>query len=244
MDFFLSIIIPVYNEQRCVGNTLDKILDYFRNKEYSIEIICVNDGSNDNTLNIIEEYKETNLKNLNKIDLKIINNKNNFGKGYSVRTGGLASNGKYVLFTDADLSTPIEEFDKFLRIIEDGYNIVIGSRDLPDSNIIQRQHIIRESMGKFFNLLVRIIMNFKYRDTQCGFKLFGRKSVNNIFPKLNINDFSFDVEILYLAEKLRLKVREVPITWNNSKDSKVRIIRDSFRMLLSLIKIKRMHKKI
>ncbi len=241
MDLFLSIIIPAYNEQRCVGNTLDKVLDYFRNKKYPIEIICVNDGSNDNTLNIIEEYKKINF---NKVDMKIINNKNNSGKGYSVRTGVLASNGKYVLFTDADLSTPIEEVDKFLRIIEEGYNVVIGSRDLPGSNIIQRQHIIRESMGKFFNFLVRIIMNFKYRDTQCGFKLFDRKSANNIFPKLNINDFSFDVEILYLAKKLGLKVREVPITWNNSKDSKVRIIRDSFRMLLSLIRIKKIHKKI
>jgi len=244
LDFFLSIIIPAYNEQRCVGNTLDKILDYFRNKKYFIEIICVNDGSNDSTLNIIERHKEANLENLNNINLKIINNENNSGKGYSVRIGGLASTGEYVLFTDADLSTPIEEFDRLFNFIKDGYNITIGSRDLPGSNIIKRQAIIREYMGKCFNLLVRKIMNFKYRDTQCGFKLFDRKSVNNIFPELKINDFSFDVEILYLAEKLGLKVKEVPITWNNSKDSKVRIIRDSFRMLLSLLKIKRKHKKI
>jgi len=244
LDYFLSIIIPVYNEQRCVIHTLDKILDYFRNKKYFTEIICVNDGSDDNTLSLIEKFIEANLENLNNINLKIINNENNSGKGYSVRIGGLASTGKYVLFTDADLSTPIEEFDKLFNFTKDSYNITIGSRDLPGSNITKRQTLLREYMGKCFNLLVRIIMNFTYRDTQCGFKLFDRKSVNNIFPELKINDFSFDVEILYLAEKLELKVKEVPITWNNSEDSKVRIIRDSFRMLLNLIKIKRIHKKI
>lgn len=243
MNSFLSIVIPAYNEQKCIINTLDKISDFFRNKGHFVEIICVNDGSNDSTLNVIEEYKEANLKNLNNINLKTINNKNNFGKGYSVRRGVLASNGGYILFTDADLSTPIKEFDKLFNFIKGGYNIAIGSRDLPGSNIIQRQAIIREYMGKCFNLLVRKIMNFKYRDTQCGFKLFDRKSVNMIFPELKINDFSFDVEILYLAEKLGLKVKEVPVTWNNSKDSKVRIIKDSLRMLLSLIEIKRMHKK-
>ena len=190
MDSFLSIVIPAYNEQKCIINTLDKISDFFRNKEHFVEIICVNDGSNDSTLNIMEEYREANLKDLNNINLIIINNEKNSGKGYSVRKGVLASTGEFVLFTDTDLSTPIEEFDRLFNFIKDGYNIVIGSRDLPGSNIIQRQAIIREYMGKCFNFLVRKIMNFKYRDTQCGFKLFDRKSVNMIFPELKINLFS------------------------------------------------------
>lgn len=245
MDYFLSIVIPVYNEQNNIKESLKKIFIYLNNnKKISSEIILVNDGSTDNTLDIIDKYKKSILNNFEKIDFRIINNKNNFGKGYSIRVGVLASSGDYVLFTDADLSTPIEEFDILFDNVLKGCNIAIASRDLPGSNIVQRQHIIRESMGKLFNLFVRKIMNLNYRDTQCGFKLFDRKSVNMIFPKLRINDFSFDVEILYIAEKLGLKVKEVPVTWNNSKDSKVRIIKDSFKMLLSLIKIKRMNRKL
>jgi len=244
MDYFLTIVIPVYNEQNNIKESLKKIFNYLNKKKISSEIILVNDGSTDNTLDIIDKYKKSILNNSEKIDFRIIDNKNNFGKGYSIKVGVLASSGDYVLFTDADLSTPIEEFDILFDNVLKGYNIAIASRGLPGSNIVQRQHIIRESMGKLFNLFVRKIMNLNYRDTQCGFKIFDRKSVNMIFPKLRINDFSFDVEILYITEKLGLKVKEVPVTWNNSNNSKVRIIKDSFKMLLSLIRIKRMHRKL
>jgi len=244
MKYCLSVVLPMFNEQSQIKDTLSKIISYLKNKDFYFELILVNDGSTDDTLDIIDKCIKSILNNSEKIGFRIIDNKNNFGKGYSIKVGISASSGDYVLFTDADLSTPIEEFDILFDNILKGYNIVIASRDLPGSNIVQRQHIIRESMGKFFNLLVRKIMNLDYRDTQCGFKLFDRKSVNMIFPKLRINDFSFDVEILYIAKKMGLKVKEVPITWNNSKDSKVRVIQDSFKMLLSLIKIKRMHRKL
>ncbi len=244
MNYFLSVVLPIFNEQNRIKKTLNKIISYLKVKDFSFELILVNDGSSDNTLNIMEKYKRSILNNFEKIDFRIIDNKNNFGKGYSVKVGVLASSGDNVLFTDADLSTPIEELDILFDSISNGYNIAIASRDLPGSNIVQRQNIIRESMGKLFNLFVRKIMNFNYRDTQCGFKLFDRKAVNMIFPKLKINDFSFDVEILYIAEKLGLKVKEVPVTWNNSKDSKVRVIQDSLKMFFSLIKIKRIHRKL
>jgi len=244
MRYSLSVVLPMFNEQSHIKETLNKIINYLKTKDFNFELILVNDGSTDNTLNIIDKYKKSILNNSKKIDFSIIDNKNNFGKGYSIKVGISASSGDYVLFTDVDLSTPIEEFDILFNNILKGYNIAIASRDLPGSNIVQRQHIIRESMGKLFNLFVRKIMNLNYSDTQCGFKLFDRKSVNMIFPRLIINDFSFDVEILYIAEKLGLKVKEVPVTWNNTKDSKVRVIQDSFKMLLSLIKIKRMHRKL
>ena len=222
MKPFLSIVIPAYNEQSCIKESLIKIYNYLTTQKLLSEIIIVNDGSNDKTLDNINNFKNNNQNPMD--NLLIVNNEKNIGKGYSVRKGVLFSKGDYVLFTDADLSTPIDELAKLFSFIKEGYNIVIGSRDLPGSKIIVRQHIIRESMGKFFNYLVRKIMKFKYRDTQCGFKIFDRKSVNLIFPYLKINDFSFDVEILYLAERLGLKVIEAPITWNNSKDSKVKIL--------------------
>jgi dolichyl-phosphate beta-glucosyltransferase len=240
--FFLSIVIPIYNEQNRIQGTLKKISDYYSKKDYYYELILVNDGSNDSTSEILRKYKEKLDGHSKNYTLRILNNKKNIGKGFSVRKGVLASKGKYVLFTDADLSTPIEEAEKLLFYLQNSYNISIGSRGLSDSKIIIRQNIIRQSMGKFFNFLVRKIMKLKYIDTQCGFKCFDRNTVDSIFPFLKVNDFSFDIEILFLAEKLQLKVKEVPICWLNSNDSKVRMIRSSFDMLLSLLKLKKIHK--
>lgn len=181
---------------------------------------------------------EANLKNGK---IYILDNKVNKGKGFSVRRGVIVSKGQYVLFSDADLSTPMEEFEKLLTHLKNGYNIAIGSRGLKDSKIIVRQNKLREYMGKIFNILVRIITNLKYKDTQCGFKCFDRKSVNSIFPYLKINGFSFDIEILYLAKKFGLKVSEIPIRWINKNNSKVSTIRAPIKMFIDLVRIIKIH---
>jgi len=241
MEYFLSIVIPVYNEENRIKKTLGKIVDYFSQKEIKYEIILVNDGSTDNTGEIINEFKDKLDNNESNCTISIIDNKRNTGKGFSVRSGMLTSKGKYILFSDADLSTPIEEVEHLLFYLKDGFNIAIGSRSLKESKIIIRQNKVRESMGKFFNFLVRKITSLKYIDTQCGFKIFDRKAIDSIFPYLKIDDFSFDVEILYLAEKFGLKVKEVPIHWLNSRDSKVSMIKDPIFMIINLIRIKKIH---
>jgi dolichyl-phosphate beta-glucosyltransferase len=241
MHIFLSIVIPIYNEQYCIEYTLRKIISYMSDKDVNYELILVNDGSKDDTYEVIKKFKNKIVEGKNNINFIVLNNKNNMGKGFSVRKGVLASSGKFILFTDADLSIMIEEEQKLYKYIKDGFDVAIASRELPGSELIGKQNIIREFAGKLFNVLVRQILKLKYRDTQCGFKYFNRKAALLIFPGLQMNDFSFDIEILYLAEKLRLKIKEVPIVWKNNKDSKVNILRDSLKMLLGLIKIKKMY---
>lgn len=241
MELFLSIIIPMYNEEPRIIPTLKKIINYFSDKKFNYELILINDGSKDNTYGTVSDFKNKTNNIKKNFNIIILNNKKNRGKGFSVRKGILNAKGKHALFTDADLSTPIEEFEKLLYPLQNGYSIAIGSRGLKDSNIIVRQNKARESMGKFFNVLMKKITNLNYSDTQCGFKCFDRQAVNSIFPKLVIDDLSFDVEILYLAEKLGLKIKEVPVSWINSTESKVRIIKDPIIMFKSLMKIKKIH---
>lgn len=241
MELFLSIIIPMYDEEPRIIPTLKKIINYFSDKKFNYELILINDGSKDNTCVTVSDFKNKMNDNKKNFNIIILNNKKNRGKGFSVRKGILNAKGKYALFTDADLSTPIEEFEKLLFPLQNGYNIAIGSRGSKESTIIVRQNIFRESMGKFFNALMKKITNLNYSDTQCGFKCFDRQSIDSIFPKLVIDDLSFDVEILYLAEKLGFKIKEVPIIWINSTESKVRIIKDPIIMFRSLMKIKKIH---
>jgi dolichyl-phosphate beta-glucosyltransferase len=246
MDIFLSIIIPSYNEQYCIENTLSAIIKYFKNKNYNIEIIIIDDGSIDNTREVTQKYIKVfadspEIFPLEKIRIKLIENENNSGKGFSVKKGILKSSGQFVLFTDSDLSTPIEEFENLFYNLNKGFDIAIGSRDLPESKIIQHQNIVRESMGKVFNFFVRKLVKLDFRDTQCGFKLFKKEVANIIFPKMKINGFGFDVEVLYIAKRLGFKVIEVPVKWQNNKDSRVNILTDSLKMFLCLFQIKKLH---
>lgn len=239
LKYFLSIVIPAFNEEFRILGTLGKIHKYFSNKGFDFEIIVVDDGSTDNTVKVIEGFKER--LSPDRHTIKIIKNGKNKGKGYSVRKGVLSAKGRYVLFSDADLSTPIEEFEKLFKYLQNGYNISIASRELKGSNIKIRQCRIREYMGKTFNFIIRKVTKLDFMDTQCGFKCFDRDSIEKVFPNLKINDFSFDIEILYLASKLGLKIKEVPVTWENSAVSKVNPIKDSVKMFLNLIRIKKIH---
>lgn len=248
MRYFLSVVIPIYNEQNIIKATLEKIVHYLSNKNFDYELILVNDGSTDKTGDVIYKFKKglesKSENNPNNYKIIVLDNEKNRGKGYSVRRGVLESCGKYVLFTDADGSIPIEETEKLLNYLEDSFNIAIGSKWLKDSTISGRPKRLRRVLGKTFNFFVRKIINLDYKDTQCGFKCFDRKSIDLIFPLLKINDFSFDVEILYLAKKLNLKVKEVPVQCINWNDSKIKIVKDSIKMFINLLKIKKLHSNL
>jgi len=228
----VSVIIPAFNEERRLPATLGKIHRYFENKDYSYEVLVVDDGSTDNTAERIEDY----IKMHN--STRLIRNGINKGKGYSVKNGFLQANGDYLLFSDADLSTPIEEIDKFSGYLREGYDVAIGSRGLKESDIQVHQPWFREMMGKAFNILVRLLSLRGFKDTQCGFKCFTRKAALEICKRQRMERFSFDVEMLYIAKKLGYKVKEVPVRWVNEPETKVKAVRDSVNMFFDLLRIR------
>src|SRR3972149_1008789 len=229
----ISIIIAAYNEERRIIPSLLKIKEYVTKQDLPYEIIVVDDGSTDNTHTVVRDL----IKDVPY--LKVISYVPNRGKGYALRQGILASKGEGVLLTDADLSTPIEELSKLFPLIYNHkYDIAIGSRALALSEIIRKQPWWRQSMGKFFNRLVKTLVIEDFKDTQCGFKLFGGDMARSLFKEAQIDRFAYDVEILAIAKKKGKRIAEVPITWINSPESKVSPIRDSLQMLLDLLKIR------
>jgi len=231
----ISVIIPAYNEEKRILPTLEKVYDYFsRVQNMDFEIIVVDDGSKDNTEKVVKNFAKDKSKRV-----KFIKHKENKGKGTAVKTGMMEAKGEYILFSDADLSTPIEEFGKLKKAIDRGYDIAIGSRGLPESKIVIPQPWYRRYIGKIFPLIVRIIVMKNFRDTQCGFKLFKKKIAKELFANLITSGFAFDVEILYKALKKEYNVKEIPVKWYNYKESKVSILKAPFNMLKEIIKIKR-----
>jgi dolichyl-phosphate beta-glucosyltransferase len=228
----ISLIIPVYNEEKRIKLTLSKCISYFKNKKIDYEIIIVDDGSTDKTRLIIKDYLSENK------NIKLTKQRKNKGKGYSVKEGMLLANGDYLLFSDADLSTPIEEIEKFIKVMKKGYDIVIASRNMKDSIIPIKQPFFRKFLGQVFPLIVNLLILPGYKDTQCGFKLFKKEVAIKIFSKQKINDFGFDVEILFIAKKYGYKIKEIPVIWSNSLVSKVSPLLDSIRMFLDILKIR------
>jgi len=228
----ISIVIPAYNEEKRIEKTLKKVYEYFKGKKVEFEIIVVDDGSNDKTVEIVEKFSSDRKK------IRILKHEKNMGKGAAVKTGILNAKGELILFTDADLSTPIEEFEKLKKKIEKGYDIAIGSRGLKDSKIVIPQPFYRRIIGRIFPLLVRLIVIKDFKDTQCGFKLFKKEAAKKIFSQLKTEGFAFDVEVLAKGKKEGYKIAEVGVLWYNSPRSSVKIFRDSFRMFVSLLKIK------
>jgi dolichyl-phosphate beta-glucosyltransferase len=234
----LSIIVPAYNEEKRLGRTLDSIRTYFQGKEYSYEVLIVDDGSKDNTSLLAEKsLLSTESKS------KIIKNNRNRGKGYSVRAGVRKAEGDLILLSDADLSTPIEEFEKLGEYISRGFDIAIGSRSVKGADVRISQPKYRVLMGKTFNFMVRALLLRGFIDTQCGFKLFKKNCIKDIEPDMKIDGFSFDVEMLYLALKKGYTVKEVPVVWEDFKGSKVNPFYDSARMFKDLLYIKAIHIK-
>ncbi|MGA2193285.1 MAG: dolichyl-phosphate beta-glucosyltransferase [Nitrospirota bacterium] len=228
----LSVVIPAYNEENRILPTIKKIHEYLKTKKVEFELLVVDDGSTDRTVEIARGATAF------LPSLSVMENGVNRGKGYSVRNGFLNTRGKFVLFSDADLSTPIEELDKFLAEAERGADVVIGSRAMSCSHILRRQPLHRVLMGKAFNRLVRAFAVKGISDTQCGFKLLRRSACEGIIRAQRIDGFAYDVELLFLASRNRLRTKEVPVTWANSPASKVRVLEDSFKMFLDVIRIR------
>ncbi len=229
----ISIIIAAYNEERRIIPSLFKIREYITKQDLPYEIIVVDDGSTDKTHIVVRDLTR------DVPYLRVISYLPNRGKGYALRQGVLASKGEVVLLTDADLSTPIEELSKLLPLIYNHkYDLAIGSRALALSEIIRKQPWWRQSMGKFFNKLVKTLVIEDFKDTQCGFKLFRGDMARSLFKEALIDRFAYDVEILAIAKKKGKRIVEVPITWINSPESKVSPIRDSLQMLFDLLKIR------
>ncbi|MGQ9603011.1 MAG: dolichyl-phosphate beta-glucosyltransferase [bacterium] len=228
------MVIPAYNEESRIGQSVARIRDYLASNGYTFEIIVVNDGSNDRTSEIVSNIQKDDDR------ISLLSLKENMGKGYAVRVGMLAARGDVILFSDADLSTPIEEIENLLNYLGE-FDLVIGSRSLPDSRLIVRQPHYREMMGRIFNFLVRCLLVRGFVDTQCGFKIMTRATARAIFRLARINSFSFDVEMIFIANKHHFKIRDVPVTWINSRNSKVHPLIDSAKMLLDLFRIKLYH---
>ncbi|MHB1001556.1 MAG: dolichyl-phosphate beta-glucosyltransferase [Armatimonadota bacterium] len=234
----LSIIIPAYNEETRILNTLLVISKYIETLTYVCEVIVVDDGSSDSTLSICREFSASHER------FDIITYQENRGKGYAVRTGMLRASGAYMLLCDADLATPIEEIEGFWEYMDDDVDIVVASRPLHKSHLVKRQPMYREMAGRTLNLLVQLLAVPGIKDTQCGFKLFRKEAAHNIFVLCTIDGFSFDIEVLHVAQKLGYGISEAAVHWYHRSGSKVRFLRDGTRMLADLIRIRIRHRRL
>ena len=226
---FISIIIPIYNENDILEKNILNILNYFQNKS-DFEIIVIDDGSTDNSIKTLNSLKLNNLI--------ILRNNQNMGKGHSIIKGVLESKGDLILQTDADLSAPIMEFEKLFIKYKNGFDFVIGSRSKANSKVNIKQNFFRIILGKLFNILTYLILNLNYNDTQCGFKIYNSIKLKNVIKSCKVKKFCIDVEILYLAKLKKYKVMEEGIIWNDKKNSKVNLIKDPLNMFIDLVKIK------
>ncbi len=230
-ELLLSVVIPTFNEEKFISNTLMKIQDHFEMKHIPYEIIIVDDGSSDSTAEILEQLTKENNK------LILLRNMSRCGKGAAIRRGLLNASAKYVFFCDADLSTPIEEIDEFLKWLAEGYDIVIGSRRLAESEIKGGQPYTRTLARFSLQCLAKFVVR-GFSDTQCGFKGFSQEAARNIFNIQKTDGYAFDIEVLYIGKKLGYRIKEVPVTWVYSTYSKINIFSDPFKMAKDILKIK------
>lgn len=227
----LSLIVPAYNEQSRLPTTLERIAAYAQQGHREVEVLVIDDGSTDHTAAVAESFR-------GQIPgLRVISNGVNRGKGFSVRHGVEEARGRIVLFTDADLSAPIEEADKLIDALE-RFDVAIGSRAVNRSLITVHQSPLREFAGILFNKIVRVILRLPFVDTQCGFKAFTRERCRIIFAQQTIERFGFDPELLYLARHHGLRAVEIPVRWGHSPATKVSMLRDSVQMFLDVFKIR------
>jgi dolichyl-phosphate beta-glucosyltransferase len=227
-----SIVIPAYNEEARIGATLEKVLRFIQTQGWEAEVIVVNDGSKDRTSDVVQSFVAKSPI------LHLVENPGNRGKGYSVRSGMLQARGRIVLFSDADLSSPIEESLKLFAALENGADVAIGSRWLRAELQTQRQPLHRQLFGRIFNLLLRITLGLQFADTQCGFKAFKRAAAQAIFPWQKIERWGFDPEILFLARKFDFKVEEVPVHWGHSGGARINPLIDGARMFQEMLRIR------
>jgi len=227
-----SFIVPAYNESGRIRPTLDEILRYTAEQNWDVEILVVDDGSHDDTADVIREYARGYSQ------IRLLQNPGNRGKGYSVRNGMLHARGDICLFTDADLSSPISEAPKLFEAIRAGADGAIGSRWLRAELQTERQPLYRQAFGRIFNLVLRVFLGLRFKDTQCGFKAFRREAAQRIFPLQKIERWGFDPEILYIARRMGLQVAEVPVLWAHSEGTRLHPFRDGMRMFVDVLHIR------
>jgi dolichyl-phosphate beta-glucosyltransferase len=232
----ISIIVPAYEEQERLGDSIRRILAYVERETPSAELIVVDDGSKDKTAETAEKV----AREFPGVKTKVIRYETNRGKGYAVKTGLLASGANIAVFSDADLSTPIEELPKLVKPIQSGeYDVTFGSRALDRSLIGTHQPWRREQGGKVMNLIIRTMSGLPFADTQCGFKAFNMSKFRPLLEAMTIDRFGFDVEFLFVAAHHKLRLKEIPVRWNNVEGSKVNVVRDTRRMFTELNQIRR-----
>ncbi len=232
---YLSVVIPVFNEEKRIGPTIERVCSFLAGRSFTSEIVIADDGSRDASLEIARNQ-------LGKFPHQIVKNPVNQGKGSAVRRGMLAARGELRLFSDADMSTPIEEAEKFIRAHQEGVDVVLGSRALSSSNVTLRQNALRELMGRVFNGMARVLAFRGISDSQCGFKSFTCRAAVDLFSRQKLNGFSFDAEIVFLAQRCGYKIIETPVTWQNSPQSRVRLFKDPWLMFMDLFKIRWLHR--
>lgn len=228
----LSVVIPAYNEELRLPAYLAKVLAHLETQPFPAEIIIVDDGSRDGTAAVVERFAAENSM------VRLVRLPQNQGKGYAVKTGMLKACGRLRLFTDADGATPISELAGMKKAIEAGADVAVGSRALRDDSRAVKTRLHRKVMGTVFNCIVRTLTVKGINDTQCGFKLFTADAANAVFPQQRIHDFGFDVEVLYICHKKGYRIVEVPVNWTDIPGTKVKLIRDSFRMFKDVVKIR------
>ena len=228
-----SIVIPAYNESARIGDTLDHVLSCVAKMGWSAEVLVVDDGSTDNTVEIVQARRHFHP------ELVLIENQGNRGKGFSVRNGLLQASGEVVMFTDADLSAPIEEAVLLFEAIDRGADVAIGSRWLDRQKQTKHQPLYRRFFGRCYNRLTRTVMGLPYKDTQCGFKAFRRAAAGQIFRLQTIERWGFDPEILFIAQKLDYRIVEVPVTWGHDERSRISYLRDGTQMLREMAQIRK-----
>lgn len=227
-----SIVIPAFNESARIPATLRSVVECIRSQGWNAEVIVVNDGSTDRTAEVVRDFAKT------APELRLIENPGNRGKGYSVRSGILQARGELVLFTDSDLSAPIEEAERLFAAIEGGADIAIGSRWLETGRQTHRQPLYRQFFGRCFNAVTRAVMGLPFADTQCGFKAFTRDAAQTVFQLQTIERWGFDPEILFIALKRGFRIVEVPVSWAHDERSRMSYLKDGMKMLEEIATIR------
>ncbi len=232
----LSIVIPAYNEEQRLGKTLTETFAYLAAQNYTSEIIVVDDGSSDHTIEVANSFQSrSNVK----TKLFILKNPGNRGKGYAVRNGMLHARGEVQLFFDADLATPLSQITKVIQpILDNSYDVVFGSRALSDAVVKVKQSAFRQLRGRAGNLLIRILFGTDIKDTQCGFKAFRRQAAQTIFLLQQVEGFGFDPEVLFIASKQGWRWKEMPVEWRHVEGSKVTMFASTLSVLLEVFAIR------
>lgn len=242
-DPLVTVVVPIFNEQARIADSLYKIKDYLSEQSYRADLLVIDDGSHDLSIEIVKVVDIYGAEMKDQSNGTLLENTRNVGKGYSIARGLLVAQGEYIVFTDADLSTPIEALQSVLRKFDDGYDIVIGSRNLEASEITNRP-LSRKITSKAFNFIARMLGLTQVSDSQCGFKAYKREAARAIAGRQKIVGFGFDVEHLHIARKLGYRIAEVPVRWCHDENSKLSLLRDSTKMFVDLIRIRWLHRNL